>query len=115
MSAMTVIAPQLPFETRLVELPIKNGDRKENSEDDDQINSVYQIAGIDVQALSVDHMIPCMAYRFEIRRSGKFDVIRAEKQRIPKEFWSVLQKGITVVYNGRKLVPEMVSRPLEKG
>jgi len=115
LSALTVIAPQLPFEIRLVELPFKK-ETKENSGGDDQISSpLYDIAGIDVRALPVDHMIPCMAYGFEISRSGKFDVKRAEEQGIPKELWSVLQKGNPVEYNGRKLTPEMVLGPPRKG
>lgn len=116
MSALTVIAPQLPFETKLVELPVKNRDRKKNSEGDGPISSsIHPIAGINIKALPMDHMIPCLAYCFEISRSGKFDVKRAEEQGIPKEFWSILQKGNPVDYNGRKLAPEMVLGPPRKG
>lgn len=102
-SALTVIAPQLPYEIRLVELPLPRE------------NEGYQIAGLIIKALPMDHMIPCLAYGFEVGRGGKFDVKRAEAQGIPKEFWSILQKGEPVEYEGRELVPEMVLGPPRKG
>lgn len=101
-SALSVIAPQLPYDVKLTEL-------SEQGESKSQIGEFY------INALPMDHMIPCLAYSFEIKRSGKFDAERAESQRIPKEFWSMLQKGITVDYEGRNLVPDMVVGPPRKG
>ncbi|HWQ77647.1 MAG TPA: ribonuclease Z [Anaerovoracaceae bacterium] len=101
-SALTVIAPQLPYEIKLVEL---SGNH----------DNTGRIAEFTIKALPMDHMMPCLAYSFEISRGGKFDVKRAEEQGIPKEFWSALQKGEPVIYEGRKLVPEMVLGPPRKG
>jgi hypothetical protein len=55
-SALTVIAPQLPYEINLRELPEKEESR-------------FQL-GDTGSGASMDHMIPCMAYSFEIDRSG---------------------------------------------
>lgn len=101
-SALTVIAPQLPYELKLSEL-------SELEESKSQIGEFY------IKAIPMDHMIPCLAYSFEIKRVGKFDAERAEAQRIPKEFWSILQKGITVEYEGRKLIPDIVVGLPRKG
>ncbi|MDD3169281.1 MAG: ribonuclease Z [Eubacteriales bacterium] len=102
MRALTVIAPQLPYEIMLAELP-------ENAE------SEFRIKEFRIRALPMDHMIPCMAYSFEVGRNGKFDVKRAEDQNIPKGCWSMLQKGNPVEWQGRILTPDMVIGPPRKG
>ncbi len=101
-SALTVIAPQLPFDIRLSELHSQGESR-------DQIGEFI------IRAVPMDHMIPCLAYSFEISRSGKFDRERAEALGIPKELWHVLQKGETVPYERRTLTPDMVMGPPRKG
>ena len=101
-SALTVIAPQLPYELKLVEL-------SEQEESKCKIEEFY------IRSIPMDHMIPCLAYTFEIKRTGKFDSERAEAQRIPKELWSRLQRGIMVEYEGRTLIPDMVVGPPRKG
>lgn len=101
-SALTVIAPQLPYEILLGEMP-------EKGESDSQIGEFT------VRAIPMDHMIPCLAYSFEISRRGKFDRERAEAQGIPKELWQVLQKGETAAHEDRTLTPDMVMGPPRKG
>lgn len=102
MSALTVIAPQLPYDIHLAELP-------------EQEESRRMLGEFMIRALPMDHMIPCMAYSFEIGRAGKFDTEQALSQGIPKEYWSVLQKGNEVEFEGRRLLPEMVVGPPRKG
>lgn len=101
-SALTVIAPQLPYDLMLGELT-------EGAEHQ------YRIGEFLISAAPMEHMIPCMAYSFEIERAGKFDAKRAEEQRIPKEYWSTLQKGGHVEYDGHTLTPDMVMGPPRKG
>ena len=101
-SALTVIAPQLPYDIRLMEL-------SEQSISEDQIGELI------IKAIPMDHMIPCMAYSFEEKRAGKFDVDRAISQKIPKEYWNILQKGNTIEIDGRRLSPDMVVGPHRKG
>ncbi|MEL7656703.1 MAG: ribonuclease Z, partial [Bacillota bacterium] len=96
------IAPQLPYEIRLAELP-------EQSISEDQMGELI------IRALPMDHMIPCMAYSFAEKRSGKFNAARATELGIPKEYWSILQKGNTVEIDGRRLTSEMVVGPPRKG
>ena len=100
--ALTVIAPQLPYDVMAAELPQEGESRK-------------QIGEVLIRATPMDHMIPCMAYSFEIKRSGKFDAGRAEAQGIPKKYWGILQKGSSIEQGGRILTPDMVVGPPRKG
>ncbi len=100
-SALTVIAPQLPYDVKLIELS-------------EEKKSLEQSKNLSIQALPVDHMIPCLAYSFELKRNGKFSVERAISENIPKEYWSKLQNGNMIELNGRKLTPEMVVGPPRK-
>ncbi len=101
-SALTVIAPQLPYEIMLGEL-------SESEESRSRIGDFL------ITAAPMDHMVTCMAYSFEIERSGKFDAKRAVEQEIPKEYWNILQKGGQVDYEGRDLTPDMVMGPARRG
>lgn len=100
--ALTVIAPQLPYEIMLGELPVSAPSR-------------FRAGDFLITAAPMEHMIPCMAYSFEFERAGKFDEERAREQGIPKEYWSSLQKGSQVDHNGRTLTPDMVMGPQRKG
>jgi ribonuclease Z len=101
-NALTVIAPELPFEIMLTELS-------------SETRSQYNLGEFLISVLPVEHRIPCSAYCFEIQRSGKFDTVKAITERIPKEYWNHLQKGNTIVCEGREITPEMVLGPLRKG
>ena len=63
-SALRMIAPELPFEIRYIELT--------GPEEDMEIN------GYHIHAFKVNHNISCYGYTVEIRRAGRFDVERAE-------------------------------------
>lgn len=102
LNALTVIAPQLPYDIMLAELPQEG-------------ESQGQVGEFSIKAIPMDHLIPCMAYSFEIKRSGKFDKERAEAQKIPKELWGILQRGNQMELDGRVLTPDMVIGPPRKG
>ena len=101
-SALTVIAPQLPYKIRLKEIS-------------QQGISMDQLDDLTISAMPADHMIPCLAYSFETKRIGKFDVAGAQSQGIPREFWNRLQQGNTVEWEGRRLTSDMVLGPPRKG
>ncbi|HHU17989.1 MAG TPA: ribonuclease Z [Clostridiales bacterium] len=100
--ALTVIAPQLPYDIKLVELS-------------EQRESYEKIGELSIKAMPMEHRIPCLAYSFELSRAGKFDVAAAESLGIPKEYWNPLQKGKTIEYKGRTLVPELFMGPPREG
>ena len=67
-----------------------------------------------IKAFKVNHKITCYGYSVEIERAGLFDVAKAEKNDIPKMYWSKLQKGEIIDYEGRRLTPDMVLGEPEK-
>ncbi len=100
-SGLMTIAPELPFEVKLVEIG------------SDEI--VFEKDDFSVRAIRAEHMINCYAYSIQIRRKGRFDVSRALDLGIPKCLWSVLQKGDTVEYQDRVYAPDMVLGKERKG
>ncbi|MDE7157777.1 MAG: ribonuclease Z [Lachnospiraceae bacterium] len=100
-NAIRIIAPELPFEIRFIEL----------HEHQQQI----EINGYCITAFRVNHNVICYGYTLEIKRKGKFSVERANELHIPKEYWNLLQKGETIEAGGEKFMPEMVLGPERKG
>ncbi len=99
--ALRVIAPELPFEIRLVELT--------------EAEETFEQMGCRIHAFRVNHNIACYGYSVEIPRAGRFYVDRAEENGIPKRLWSLLQHGQTVEEDGRTYTPDMVLGPPRKG
>ena len=100
-SALRVIAPELPFDIKYVELT-------ENEQSVD-------ICGLTIEAFKVNHNVLCYGYGVKINRTGKFIVEEAVKNNIPKNFWNRLQKGEIIEYEDRRLTPDMVLGETRKG
>jgi ribonuclease Z len=83
--ALTIIAPELPFSIECVSLS-------------DFDSFTWQ--GVDVTAFEVHHTGTCFGYDFRLRRGGKFDREKAEKNNVPVKLWRFLQNGQTVEENG---------------
>lgn len=78
-NALRVIAPELPFELRFVEI---QGAQQE-----------FLLHGYRLKAFRVNHNVACYGYTLELDRAGRFDVERAKAQDVPMKFWKLLQKG----------------------
>jgi ribonuclease Z len=100
-NAIRMIAPELPFEIRFIEL----------HEHQQQI----EINGYCITAFRVNHNVICYGYTLEIKRKGKFSVERANELHIPKEYWNLLQKGETIEAGDERFTPDMVLGPERKG
>ncbi|MGN1346081.1 MAG: ribonuclease Z [Eubacteriales bacterium] len=79
--ALTIIAPELPFRVRTVEM----GDF-----------STLEGHGFGITSFEVRHSCPCLGYDIRIERGGRFDRAKAEANGVPMKLWSRLQKGETV-------------------
>ncbi len=99
--ALRVIAPELPFEIRCVE--IGEGEQ------------TFSFDGFRIEAFKVNHNVVCYGYSMSIDRAGRFDRERAVEQQIPMPFWSRLQKGETIRQDGRVFTPDMVLGARRKG
>lgn len=100
-NSLRVIAPELPFEIKFIELTEK-------------VQAIDQ-NGYKIMAFKVNHNITCYGYSIIIERNGKFSVERALEAGIPKNLWSRLQKGETLEENGRIFTPDMVLGDARKG
>lgn len=100
-NALRIIAPELPFEIKFVEIT--------------QPEETFEMNGYRLKAFRVNHNVLCYGYTLEIDRAGKFDLERALAQDIPKPFWKHLQKGETIEDNGRVFTPDMVLGAPRKG
>lgn len=102
-SCLRVIAPELPFSIRYMEI---GRDGQE-----------FCFHGYRLRAFKVKHNVPCYGYTFEVDRAGRFHPELAKSCDIPLKYWSRLQKGEVVYDNesGRKFVPEMVMGEARKG
>ena len=100
--ALRVIAPELPFEIKFIEL----------TEPQQQI----RLHGYVIDAFKVNHRVACHGYSISIERAGMFDVEKARQNEVPIPLWSKLQKGETIrTEDGRIYQPEMVLGPARKG
>lgn len=100
-SALRVIAPELPFEINCMEL----------TESTQRID----FDGFYLKAFKVNHNVVCYGYSMVVERTGKFQMEKAVSLGIDKPYWSRLQKGETIQLPDRTLTPDMVLGPPRKG
>ena len=100
-TGLRVIAPELPFPIRLLEITERE--------------QVFEQNGYRITAFRVQHNMICYGYKLEILRCGRFDVERAREQGIPLRFWNPLQKGETIEDGGKVYTPDMVLGADRKG
>ncbi len=100
-SALRVIAPELPFEVQYIEI---TGPEQ-----------VFYLKGYKITAFKVNHNVPCYGYSIEIERQGRFHAEQALELDLPRNYWGILQKGTAVEYGGRTITPDMVMGPPRRG
>ncbi len=100
-SALRIIAPELPFELQYIEL----------TEPTEQI----KIKDYHIEAFRVNHNIVCYGYTLTVPRIGRFDVEKAKSYNIPQNCWNKLQKGETIQLDGQTFTPDMVLGEARKG
>jgi len=96
-NALRVIVPELPYEIVFHEFA--------------QEEETFTCAGFEATAFAADHGMPCLGYRIELPRKGKFDPKRAKEKEIPVQLWSRLQAGESAC----GYAPEDVLGPARKG
>lgn len=99
--ALRVIAPELPFELKFLEIQ--------------GLEETFELNGYRIRAFRVNHNVTCYGYTIEIDRAGRFDAERARAAGIPLKCWNPLQKGNTVEVDGRYYTPDMVLGKPRKG
>lgn len=100
-ASLRVIAPELPFEIKTIELT--------NPQEH------LSICGYEIEAFRVNHAVTCYGYSINIPRIGKFDAQKARQLEIPCNMWNKLQHGDSVELNGEVYTPDMVMGKQRKG
>lgn len=100
-NALRIIAPELPFEIKFIELTEKE--------------ETISINGYRIEAFRVNHNVVCYGYSISIDRAGKFDVEKARANQIEMKYWNPLQKGETIHLPDRTLTSDMVLGEPRKG
>lgn len=99
--SLRIIAPELPFEINFIEL--------------EQDVQELELCGLKIRAFKVNHKVCCYGYNIILNRAGKFDVDKAKALDIPINCWSILQRGESVMVDGRKYDSSMVMGEARKG
>ncbi len=100
-NALRVIAPELPFEIKFIEIEGRE--------------QTFEMNGYRLKAFRVNHNVLCYGYSIEIDRAGKFDLEKAKALEIPVRNWGLLQKGETVEVDGHTYTPDMVMGEQREG
>lgn len=100
-SALRVIAPELPFEIQCMEIT--------------ETEQTFSFEGFRIEAFRVNHNVVCYGYSIVVERKGKFQLERAIELGIDKRYWSRLQKGETIETEVGTLTPDMVLGEERKG
>ena len=96
-----IIAPELPFKIKFMELT-------------EQFHE-FKVNGMRINAFRVNHNVMCYGYSINIDRAGKFNVDLAREKGIPMKFWNKLQKGEIIEDEGILYTPDMVLGEARKG
>ena len=100
-NALRVIAPELPFEIRFMEIT--------------EAEQTFSFDGFRLKAFRVNHNVVCYGYSILVDRIGKFQLEKAVELGIPKPYWSRLQKGETIETPEGVYTPQMVLGEARKG
>ena len=100
-SALRIIAPELPFPVQCLELA--------------EAEQTLQFDGFRIEAFKVNHNVVCYGYSIIIDRIGKFDVEKAQARGIDRRYWNRLQKGETIETEQGTWTPDMVLGAPRKG
>ena len=95
--ALCIIAPVIPYPLRLVEFDITSME--------------LSLGDLRINALPLNHSIPCLGYRVSVVRKHIFNPQKAQKLDIPKELYSTLHTGQEVTLkDGRMIRPRHGAR-----
>lgn len=100
-NALRVIAPELPFTINYLELT--------------EAQQSVAFDGFRIEAYRVNHNVVCYGYSIIVDRIGRFDVEKAEKLNIPRNYWNRLQKGEIIETENGTFTPDMVLGAQRRG
>lgn len=90
------ICPSLPFEIEINELSIND-------------ISSFEWNDIVISSLPLKHTTECLGYSFVLNRKPVFNPEKATSLGVDVKFWKDLHSGKSLVIDGKKITPEMVT------
>ncbi len=96
-TSLCIIAQGLPFTVNIYEFPSEGGELPREYFE----TGTHASDSLKVIAFKGRHSMPIFCYRFSLPRAGKFDPERAKATGLPVKYWSVLQRGEEVEFEGR--------------
>lgn len=106
LTGLLITVPELPFTIQVRELL---------AEPDGGLLHVSDFGPLRIKGFPSEHRVPCLGYRLEVPRQGRFMPEKAKALGIPVSQWSLLQHGQSVQLEGRMISPEAVLGPPRKG
>ncbi|MBQ9120418.1 MAG: ribonuclease Z [Lachnospiraceae bacterium] len=100
-SALRVIAPELPFELKFIEIT--------------EPKQTIECGPYIIETFRVNHNVVCYGYTLLVKRAGRFMPEKANENQVPRELWSRLQKGAVLEKDGITYTPDMILGPERKG
>lgn len=110
-NGLRVVAEFLPYEIKIIEAPEEIDFTVSNEGiiaiDDYKGNKLHR-GELRIRTIQCEHSSPCIGFTFDFKRGKKFNVEKAEENKVPKILWSRLQKEETVVYEENTYTSDLV-------
>ena len=114
MGLLLALCGPLPFEVRLCEVPAGAPDAAKTAAP--LLRTELPGTGVRIVAFAAQHRTPCLGYRLELPRAGRFDAAAARSLGVPQQDWKRLQRGETVPgAGGAPVQPAQVLGPERAG
>ena len=66
------------------------------------------LSDLSIETIELEHSTECIGYNLHFARHPKFNLDKAISNNVPKKYWNMLQKGMTIMDNDLTFSPDMV-------
>lgn len=73
------------------------------------------LSDLSIETIELEHSTECIGYNFYFARHPKFNVEKAKQNNVPRKYWNMLQKGMTIMDDDINYTPDMVLGDDRKG
>lgn len=73
------------------------------------------LSDLSIETIELEHSTECIGYNFYFARHPKFNVEKAQQSNVPRKYWNMLQKEMTIMDNDINYTPDMVLGDDRKG
>lgn len=73
------------------------------------------LSDLSIETIELEHSTECIGYNFYFARHPKFNVEKAQQNNVPRKYWNMLQKGMTIMDDDINYTPDMVLGDDRKG